>query len=80
MNKTCHKVTSFEFSYFSLHINRSFALDRTGVNVRKHTYRSVKKQHALGGADNEDNSELKFQEVFLLLCMCVHYNPTNGLL
>lgn len=73
MNKTWDKVTSSDFSYFSLHINRSFALGRTGLNVRKSTYRSVKKQHALGRPENEDNSELKFQEVFLILCMCVHY-------
>lgn len=79
MNRTCEKATLSQFSYFSLHINRSFALNRTGVNVGKSTYRSVKKLDALGRAENEDNSELKFWEDFLVLCTCVHYNPINGL-
>lgn len=51
-------------SYFSLPINKSFDLDRAGVNVRKSTYRSVRKY--LGGAENEDNSELSSEEFFPL--------------
>lgn len=74
------KLNESDFSCFSLHISRSFALDRTGLDIRKSTYRSVKKQHALCGPEKEDYSELLFQKVFLILCMHVHYNPTNGLL
>lgn len=37
-----------------------FFLERSGVNVRKSAYKSLKKQRALGGAENENNSELGF--------------------